>query len=53
MAGFTTSEILFYSGIGIMLLSILIGGIGSIIFLRSGKKIKEQLEEEYGKPRHS
>ena len=53
MAGFTTSEILFYSGIVIMLLSILIGGIGWIVFKNSGKKIKEQLEKEYGKSRHS
>ena len=53
MAGFTTSEILFYGGIVVMVLAILTGGISSIVFWRSGKKLKEQLEQEYGKPRHS
>lgn len=52
MFGLSSSELLFYGGIIIILLAVIAAGICSAIFLTSGKKLKRQLEKEYGKPRH-
>lgn len=43
-----SSEILFYGGIGTMILSIFIGILCFVIFYIKGKKIKAELEKEYG-----
>ena len=46
------SELLFYSGIGLMGLSVAIGLAAFIILRISGKRLKRKLETEYGKKRH-
>ena len=51
MFGLFSSEWLFYSGIVIMALSVIATVISIAIFKISGKKLKIQLEKEYGKPR--
>ena len=50
MLGFSQVDIWFYGGIAIMILAVL-AGIGDIVvFGITGKKLRNKLEEEYGKP---
>ena len=44
-----TGEILFYIGIGLMACTLVGGIIASVVFTVSGRRIKSQLEKEYGK----
>ena len=46
------SELLFYSGIWLMGLSVAIGLADFIILRISGKRLKRKLKTEYGKKRH-
>ncbi len=50
MFGWTTSELLFYCGIGIMILAAIAGAVSVIVFRVTGKRIKKNLEREYGRP---
>ncbi len=43
-----SSEILFYSGIMLMVLAVILTITFLIIFRLSGKKLKKTLEQEYG-----
>lgn len=47
----TGSELLFYGGIVVMLASVLAAVLCGMVFAHTGKKLKEQLLEEYGKVR--
>lgn len=49
MSYLSISEQLFYGGIAMMLFAVLITGIAICVFSISGKRIKRQLENEYGK----
>ena len=50
MLGFSQVDIWFYGGIAIMILAVL-AGIGDIVvFGITGKKLRNKLEKEYGKP---
>lgn len=42
------SELLLWGGIGTMIISVIIGGICTILFFLTGKKLKKKLEQEYG-----
>ena len=44
------SELLFYGGIAVIALSVVLGLVSIIIFMHTGRKIHEKLEREYGKP---
>ena len=50
MLGFSQVDIWFYGGIAIMILAVLavIGDI--VVFGITGKKLRNKLEKEYGKP---
>ena len=52
LESFSGSELLFYSGIGLMALAVAIGLVSLIILRISGKQLKQKLEKEYGKKRH-
>ncbi len=51
--GLSGSQWLFYGGLALMAVSLLLGLIclGALCF--TGRKLKKRLEEEYGKPRES
>ncbi len=44
------SELLFYGGILVMGIAVIIMLISLVIFHITGRRIKKRLEEEYGKP---
>lgn len=46
------SELLFYGGIAMMGISLVLIIIFAIAFGCTGRKLKEKLEQEYGKPQH-
>ncbi len=48
--GLQTGDLLFYAGAAIMVFTVLLALIYGIVFRVNGKKIKEQLLEEYGEP---
>ena len=52
MAAWTGSELLFYGGILLMAASAAAGIAAAVILRLSGKRLKRQLEEEFGKKRH-
>lgn len=43
-------RILFYLGIGVMALSVAAGALAVILLHGAGKRLRKQLEKEYGKP---
>ena len=45
-------ETLFYTGVGILCAAAILGIVLLTIYLISGKHLKKQLENEYGKRRH-
>lgn len=50
MFNLSGSELLFYGGIVLMIAAAFIALLCIVIFVLSGKKLKLQLEREYGKP---
>ncbi len=50
MFGLSGSELLFYSGIVVMVVSAVLAVICVVLFVVTGRKLKKKLEEEYGKP---
>lgn len=44
------SEWLFYGGISVMILTVVLAVLRIAIYILSGKKLKKKLEQEYGKP---
>ncbi len=44
------SELLFYIGIAVMVFSTVIEVLCISVFMFTGRKLKEKLEQEYGKP---
>ena len=46
------SELLFYGGIGIMILAAAGGITAAVLLMVSGKNLKKQLDQEFGKKRH-
>ena len=52
MTNWSGSEWLLYGGIGIMILVIFLAAICIMIFTLTGKKLRQKLEREYGKPKH-
>lgn len=51
MSGLSVSQLLFYGGMAVMALSALGGIAASVIFAVSGRRLRRNLEEEYGKKR--
>lgn len=51
MFGLSGSEVLFYGGIGMMVVCVVLAVCCLVLFVFSGRKLKRKLEEEYGKPR--
>lgn len=49
MNGLSSSEILFYGGIALMGLAAVGAVASAVIFKATGKKLKDILEQEYGK----
>ena len=47
MSGLSASQLLFYGGIGVMALTVL-----AAVFTLSGRRLRRNLEEEYGERRH-
>ncbi len=52
IGNFSSSELLFYGGIALMAVTIIIGAAVFVILRISGKRLKTRLEAEYGKKRH-
>lgn len=52
MNNWSCSEWLLYGGIGMMILAVSLTAICIVVFILTGKKLRQKLEEEYGKPRH-
>lgn len=46
----SNSELLFYSGLAIMAIALILTAICVVAFILSGRKLKEQLIQEYGEP---
>lgn len=44
------SELLFYAGLAIMVTALILTGICVAAFILSGRRLKEQLIQEYGEP---
>lgn len=49
MLGLSECEMLFYGGIIIVATAVLLGGMCTILFILTGRKIKQKLEQDYGK----
>ncbi len=49
MVHFLSNELLLYGGLAVMALSLVLAVICIAVFLVTGRKIKRQLEQEYGK----
>lgn len=43
------SGVLFYGGIGIMVASLVAGAVTGLVLHTSGKRLRKQLDEEFGK----
>lgn len=52
MFNFSSSELLFYGGVAIMIVSVILGVVFSIHFILKRQKLKRVLEQEYGKLRY-
>lgn len=52
MFNFSNSELLFYGGLAIMIISAILGGVFSLHFVLKRRKLKRVLEQEYGKLRY-
>lgn len=50
MMGLSGSESLFYGGIAVMAAAVAAGILCAVIFHMTGRKLKQKLEQEYGKP---
>lgn len=50
MLGLSSSEMLLYGGIAIMVGSAVLAMLCIAIFKMTGRKLKRKLEQEYGKP---
>lgn len=50
MFGLSSSEILFFIGIAVMVIAVMGAILCVIIFSLTGRSLKERLEQEYGKP---
>ena len=48
--GVTSVEMWLYGGIALICVAILLGIVSLIIFRITGHKIRQQMEQEYGKP---
>lgn len=48
MSGFSTTEVLFYGGLGIMAAAVVLGAVAVVFFRITGKRIRRRLEKEYG-----
>lgn len=46
----TSSEQILYVGIAIIILAVVLAVVSTILFLLSGRRLKNTLEKEYGKP---
>lgn len=46
----SSAELLFYAGLAIMAIALILTGICVVAFILSGRKLKEQLIQEYGEP---
>lgn len=51
MVGLSVSEMIFYGGIMVMASACVLAVICAAIFIITGKRLKERLEQEYGKSR--
>lgn len=49
MLGLSGSELLFYGGITVMAADVAAGILCAVIFHITGRKLKQKLEQEYGK----
>lgn len=49
MLHLSSSEMLLYGGVAIMLAAVVSAAITTAIFKLTGKRLKEKLEKEYGK----
>lgn len=45
-----SSELLFYGGLAVMAAAAVLSVLGTVLFRVSGRKLREKLEQEYGKP---
>lgn len=50
MNSLLSSDLLFYGGMAIMLVALAAGAICAVIFCITGRRLKQKLEQEYGKP---
>ena len=50
MFSLSGSELLFYFGILIMIVTIIVAVTSIIIFFCTGRRLKRKLEQEYGEP---
>ena len=50
MFGLSNSEVLFYGGIGMMVVCAVLAVVCVVLFVVAGRKLKRKLEEEYGRP---
>lgn len=53
MHGLTQTDVWFYGGIALMVLAVLVGLGCIVVFCITGKRIRNKLEKEYGKPQNS
>ncbi len=52
MNGLSGSELLFYGGIAVMLLAAAAGILAAVVLKVYGRRLRQRLEEEFGKRRH-
>jgi len=52
MFDLSKSECLFYGGIVMMAVTVVLAIAGIVVFITTGRRLKRTLEEEYGKPLH-
>lgn len=48
MFGLSGSELLFYGGLAIMVIAVLLAMVCAVLFRLSGRRLKKKLEQEYG-----
>ncbi len=52
MLQLSTSQLLFYGGIAGIAVSVIAMAVSAAVFKATGRKIRKDLEKEYGKPRN-
>lgn len=47
------NQLMYYGGLGLLALGVVGGGALLVCFRLAGRRLRQKLEAEYGKPRHT